>query len=88
MLKYVSSSKTLEITSGSGIVLQFFEAIHIRIYIQRCCSHVVVTSDVKWWNTISAVTWRTVHEHTEVDAFCSEGISSALLFHEQQAPQK
>ena len=37
---------------------------------------------------MSAVTWRTVHEHVAADAFCSKKSSSALLAHEQQAPQK
>ena len=34
-----------------------------------------------------AVTWQTVHEHIVADAFCSKKSSSALLVHEQQAPQ-
>ena len=39
-------------------------------------------------NTISAVTWRTVHEHIVADALRSKNSSSALLIHEQQASQK
>ena len=40
------------------------------------------------WNTISAVTWSTVHEHIVADAFCSKKSSSALLVPEQQVSQK
>ena len=40
------------------------------------------------WNTISAVIWRTVHEHLVADAFCSRKSSSALLVHEQPASLK
>ena len=43
--------------------------------------------DIKW-NTKSAVTWQTVHEHIVADAFCSKSSTSALLVHEQQASQK
>ena len=50
--------------------------------------HIVVTTDVKQWNTIRAVTWRTVHEHIVADAFRSKKSSSALLVHEQQARQE
>ena len=45
---------------------------------QRCCLHVGVTKDVKW-NTISAVKWKTVHEHIVADALHSKKSSSALL---------
>ena len=38
--------------------------------------------------TISAVTWQTVHEDIVADAFYSKKISSALLAHKQQSPQK
>ena len=37
---------------------------------------------------ISAVTWRTVHEHIEADTFRSKKSLSTLLVHEQQPPQK
>ena len=40
------------------------------------------------WNTVSAVTWQTVHEHIVADAFRSKKSSSALLVHEQHASQK
>ena len=39
-------------------------------------------------NTISAVTWRTVHEHLVANALRSSNSPSALLIHEQQASQK
>ena len=39
---------------------------------QHCCLHIAVTTDVKEWNTISAVIWRTVHEHIVADAFRSK----------------
>ena len=55
---------------------------------QRCCLHIVITTDVKQWNTISAVTWRAVHEYKVADAFRSKKSSSVLLVHEQQASQK
>ena len=55
---------------------------------QRCCLHIVITTDVKEWNTISAGTWRTVHEHIVADTFHSKESSSALTVHEQQASQK
>ena len=41
-----------------------------------------------YWNTISAVTWRTAHEHIVADALHSKKSSSALPVHEQQASQK
>ena len=50
--------------------------------------HVVVSTDVKQWNTIRGVTWRTVHEDIVADAFRSMKSSSVLLVHEQQVPQK
>ena len=53
-----------------------------------CCLHIVVPTVVKQWNTISAVTWRTSHEHTVTDTFCSRESSLALLVHEQLALQK
>ena len=37
---------------------------------------------------ISAVTWRTAHEHIVADAFRSKKISSAVLVNEQQASLK
>ena len=40
------------------------------------------------WNTISAVTWWTVHEHIVADVFRPKKRSSALPAHKQQAPQK
>ena len=40
------------------------------------------------WNAISAVAWRTLHEHIVADAFRSKKSSSALLVHERQASQK
>ena len=55
---------------------------------QRCCLHIIVATDVKWWNTVSAVIWRFVHEHIVADAFHSRKSSSVLPVHEQQAPQK
>ena len=55
---------------------------------QRCYLHIRVATDLKQWNTTSAVTWGTVHEHIIADTFCSKRSSSALLLHEQQAPQK
>ena len=35
---------------------------------QRCRLQIVITTYVKQWNIISAVTWRPVHEHIVVDA--------------------
>ena len=55
---------------------------------QHYCLHRVDTKDIKQRNTISAVTWRTGHEHLVADAFQSKKSLSALFFHEQQAPQK
>ena len=55
---------------------------------QRCCLHIIVITGVKWWNTISAVTWLTVHEHIVADTFRSKKSSSAQLVQEQLAPQK
>ena len=40
------------------------------------------------WNTVSAVTWRAVHEHIIADEFRFIKGSSALLLQEQQAPQR
>ena len=40
------------------------------------------------WNTISAVAWRTFHEHIVGDVFCSKKTSSALLVDEKQASQR
>ena len=37
---------------------------------------------------ISAVKWRTIHQHIVAEAFRSKKSSSALLLHEQQASQK
>ena len=37
---------------------------------------------------ISAVTWRTIHEHLVTDVFRSRKSSSALLVHAKQASQK
>ena len=42
----------------------------------------------KMLSTISAVSWRTVHEHIVADTFRSKKSSSALFVHEQQASQK
>ena len=40
------------------------------------------------YSTMSAVTWRIVHEHIVTEAFRSKKSSSALLAHEQQTSQK
>ena len=53
---------------------------------QRCCLHIVVTTDEELWNIISAVTWRTVYEHIVADTFHSKQSSSAVRVHEQQTP--
>ena len=64
------------------VILNVFE------FQQRCCFHLVITTDVKQWNKISVVTGRTVHEHLQADTFFSKKSLSALLVHEQQASQK
>ena len=62
--------------------------IFIVFYVQqRCCLHIVVNADLKQWNTISAVKWRTVHEHV-ADVFRSKNCLSTLLVYEQLTPQK
>ena len=40
------------------------------------------------WNTVSGVTWRTVHEHIIADAFHFIKGSSALVLQEQPTPQR
>ena len=74
---------------GSLIKFWFkFRASSARYHNWKVCLHVAVTTDVKWWNTIGAVTWQTAYENTVADALHSKKSSSALLVHEQQAPQK
>ena len=63
------------------------DILNVFNFSQRCCLHIVITRDVKQWNNISVVTWRTVHEYIVPDAFFSKKSLSALLFHEQQTSQ-
>ena len=56
---------------------------------RRCCLHyVLITTDVKEWNTITAVTWWTAHGDIVAEAFLSKKSSSVPLIDEQQASQK
>ena len=64
------------------------DILNVLNFQQRCSLQIVVTAGVKYWSKISAVTWRTVHDHIVADTVRSKKSSSTLLFHEQQAPQK
>ena len=63
--------------------------IYIYIYIY---THTTISNEcaiiLLYWNTISAVTWKTVNENIVADTFRSKKRSSALLVHEQEAPYK
>ena len=39
---------------------------------QRCCLRILITTDIKELNTISVVTWRTVHGNIVADVFHSK----------------
>ena len=72
---------------------------HIYIYNRRNRLHLLYyysvyhkkslsTLVISYGTQISAVKWRTVHEHVVADAFSSKKSLSALLVHEQQASLK
>ena len=66
---------------------RFIYIIYIYIYI-----HIYIYIDIYIHifrgTQISAMAWRTVHEHIVADAFHSKKSSWALLVHEEQASQK
>ena len=63
-------------------ILNYFE------FQQRCCCHIVITTDVKQWDKRSVVTGQTVHEHIVADALFSKKRLLVLLVHEERASHK